>query len=384
MDPKPTMLLDERSAIGIGDLSRLRSGNAINPAAIPRVALLASAPLAEHLAASTQFEFIPYGAPDAAVLSGIRPFDIDAILIEFESGIDCVSGVMDLAGNLFVDLPAFVYCSLENQREAARFGWRLMAVDHAAALAEIEEKFQRALFLFPWLRCEVLRKILASLKTIPAEAASHQKLVQELQRPHYNIQRVAEMIKQDPALTAQLLKIVNSAAFAPRFPIICVDEAVARLGATKLQTLIVAAWAFFIIDDNVCPGFKPRHEWCHAVDIAGRVAKFCQLERVSAEASEAAIIAALLHDLGKPLLAANIPGDYARVLESARTNNYPLWQAENQMLGFNHAEIAGCLLGLWGVPLPVVEAVMLHHVENPQAGSTAALIQRAHEVRAPL
>ena len=216
------------------------------------------------------------------------------------------------------------------------------------------------------------------LKTIPAEAASHQHIAHELQNPQFDLKHIAELIKRDPALTAQLLKIVNSPAFSRGIPVQNVDEAVLILGALKLQALVASAWAFFLIDDNACRGFHPKSEWQHAVAIAERVRRICEEEQVNSQTADTAIIAAMLHDLGKLLLAANRSCDYAVILENVEMKQKASWEIENWMFGFNHAEIAGCLLGLWGVPLPVAEAVMLHHTENPAPASVAAMIQKAH------
>jgi len=346
---------------------------------LPCVALVASAEVGNCLAASTQFKFIRHGHADPGILGGIQQSAMAGVLIHFEAGAGHVPDFVSCAGRDFPDLPCFILCSQDDQKEVSRFGWQVIAVHDPASVMEIEEKLQRALFLFPWMRSDVFRKILFAIKTIPAESASHQRIARELQNPQFNLEHIAKLIKQDPALTAQLLKIVNSAAFFRSSPVQNVDEAVTIVGAMKLQALVLSAWAFFLIDDGACAGFHPKSEWKHAMEIAERVRHICKTERVKFDLTETAIIAALLHDLGKLLLAANLPHDYARVLEMVDTDHRPAWQVENQILGFNHAEVAGCLLALWGVSLPVARAVLHHHADGLPENSAAGLIQKAHQ-----
>ncbi len=344
----------------------------------PHMVLCASQKLRERLATSTKYEFVPFGNANPEILREIDQSQIEGVLIHYEDGNQKLSDFIDVAGRDIPHLPCFILCNQNDQRKLSQYGWQFIVIQDITSVSEIEEKLQRVLFLFPWMKREVLKKTLGALKKIPDEAASHQRIARELQNPQFDLKQIADLIKLDPALTAQLLKIVNSAAFSRGTSVQNVDEAVLILGALKLQALVSSAWAFFLIDDGACKGFCPRDEWNHAVTIADRVRRLCEEEGANAQTTETAIIAAMLHDLGKVLLAANLPHDYAVILEKTALGQEPSWQVENQLLGYNHAEVAGCLLGLWGVPLPVVEAVMLHHTEGLDPTSEAYFIQKAH------
>jgi HD-like signal output (HDOD) protein len=69
----------------------------------------------------------------------------------------------------------------------------------------------------------------------------------------------------------------------------------------------------------------------------------------------------LLHDIGQLVLAANLPVDFQAAIGLARDRDIELWRAEMEVLGTDHAEIGACLLAIWGLPGPIVEAVGLHH-----------------------
>jgi HD-like signal output (HDOD) protein len=85
------------------------------------------------------------------------------------------------------------------------------------------------------------------------------------------------------------------------------------------------------------------------------------MEEADLDVAEQAFAAGLLHDLGKLLLAANLPEAFRQAIALAREQGRPVWEAESQVLGVCHAELGACLLGIWGLPAPIVEAVALHH-----------------------
>jgi HD-like signal output (HDOD) protein len=79
-----------------------------------------------------------------------------------------------------------------------------------------------------------------------------------------------------------------------------------------------------------------------------------------------AVMAALVHDVGKLVLATRSPRHFARALAEATREQVPLFAAEKQLMGVSHAEVGAYLLGIWGLPSPVVEAVAHHH--TPDSG----------------
>src|SRR5439155_20411384 len=80
-----------------------------------------------------------------------------------------------------------------------------------------------------------------------------------------------------------------------------------------------------------------------------------------AEVVGQAFTAGMLHDIGKLLLAANLPEGFKEALATARREQMQLWDAERAVFGATHGELGACLLGIWGLPMPIVEAVALHH-----------------------
>jgi len=73
-----------------------------------------------------------------------------------------------------------------------------------------------------------------------------------------------------------------------------------------------------------------------------------------------------------------LPEKYTQILETTEANNQSEWQAEKQMLGFNHADIGGHLLKLWGLPDHVVAAVVFHHEPTMSMENEFSLLTAVH------
>jgi putative nucleotidyltransferase with HDIG domain len=224
-----------------------------------------------------------------------------------------------------------------------------------------EQRVERSLVLNQWLMQPEFRMILPKLRAIPSLPESHRRVVQALQDPEFQIDDVAKLISQDLALTAQLLKIVNSAALGLSQPVQSISTAIGVLGVVRLQSLVVSAWAFFFADEAMCRGFSPSEEWQHALAVAEAAQKLAREARAKGALVETTFIAGILHDVGKVLLAANSPETYAGIIALARSKKQSLHQTEKEVLGYTHAEVGACVLGLWGLDLAIVEAVWRHN-----------------------
>jgi putative nucleotidyltransferase with HDIG domain len=223
------------------------------------------------------------------------------------------------------------------------------------------DRIERAILVNQWLARPEFRMLLPRLRTIPSLPESHRRVVEVLQDPQFDLAQVAAIVARDVGLTAKLLKLVNSAALGLAHPINSISDAIAMLGAARLQSLVMSAWAFSFADEKMCRGFSPAAEWQHALSVAQAAEKLARERRAKPALIEAAFVAGILHDVGKVMLAANSPEAYAGILALAKKQSQPLWQTETQVLGYSHAEVGGCLLGLWGLDLPLVEAVSRHH-----------------------
>lgn len=197
-----------------------------------------------------------------------------------------------------------------------------------------------------------LRRVLgdSDVPTIPELVAV---AIEQVSAPDCDLRQVADTIGLDPGTSARLLKIVNSAAFAPRNPIVGVRHAVTMLGKNRVESLLISIAVSKAVSRPV-PGFDIRDFWRTAAWRAAAAAALSRLvDRVHASAN---FTAALLQDIAIPLLVANEPR-YSDVLEEWTAGGGDLSDIERRVFGWTHVDVAGWLFDEWGFPEPLRDAV---------------------------
>jgi len=227
-----------------------------------------------------------------------------------------------------------------------------------------------------------LKQMVGRLGRLPSIPALYLKLVNQLQDPLIDLEVVAATVSQDIAMTAQILKLVNSAFFGLRRNISNADQAVTYLGVDTLKSLVLSAQAFSQFDGNVNHGFSMDQLWAHSLQVAAVARGIAREEGGASTLAEEAFAAGLLHDTGQLILAANLRTEYCDLIQRARAVPCPLEVMEAQAYGTTHAEVGGYLLGLWGLPTPIVEAIMLHHHPRLSPVSSFTALTAVHVAEA--
>jgi len=217
---------------------------------------------------------------------------------------------------------------------------------------------ERATSLSNILSNKLLANLVGSVKDLPVLPRTYMALRQKLAEPEASIRDVVHIVEQDVAISAKILQLVNSAFFGLPREVSSVRTAVGFLGIEMLQNLVLSAGVFTIFDQLAqLPGFSCEELQAHSqltAKIAGQIP-------ASAHVRGIAVVAGMLHDVGKLVLATRAPAHFKRALEGAETEGLPLYAVETELMGVSHAEVGAYLLGIWGLPSPVVEAVAHHH-----------------------
>ncbi len=227
--------------------------------------------------------------------------------------------------------------------------------------AVIRTVIGRALELRALLSDERLVRLISRLSNLPSLPSLHHEIVAELQSPNASSGRIGDIVAHDPAMTAKILQLVNSAFFGIRRKICSAREAVSFIGIETIQALVLSLNAFDSFRSQGVPNYTIENIWSHSV-IAGIFAKrILQKENGGDSMADAALTAGLLHDLGKLVLASNLPEEYGKVLRKVTHEGISFPDAERDVFGSTHEEVGAYLLGLWGLPDLIVESVAWHH-----------------------
>lgn len=223
---------------------------------------------------------------------------------------------------------------------------------------ELRAAVDRLCDLEALLNDEALRDTLGSIGELPVPPRTYQRLVGLLGQEEVDLRAVAHVVEEDTGISAKILQLVNSGFFGLRREITSIEQATSYLGTITIRDLVLTTEVFRSFEGgSSLVGRALRAEQEHSLLVA-RIARSMFDDK--ARAGEA-FLAGLLHDLGKLLLAAYLPERFASVRCDASQNAEPLYEVEERLLTVSHAEIGAYLLGLWGLPYAVVEAVAHHH-----------------------
>jgi len=241
-------------------------------------------------------------------------------------------------------------------------------------LAQEEWKF--------WTEHKSLAKLVSRMQKLPTLPALYVEMQNELAKPDASIDCVGELIAKDPAMTAKILRMVNSAVFGLSLKVCFPAEAVVYLGVARTSSLVLAAALTKDFEQIVCPNFSHEEFWQHSVTVGSfaRVIALCETQDY--RVADIAFTAGLLHDIGKLLLAANLPDLYAQIVSEAQRSALPIQQVEKDILDGSHGELAACLLGKWGLPGAILEAIAWHNCPAKSADSKFSGLTAVHMANA--
>jgi putative nucleotidyltransferase with HDIG domain len=208
---------------------------------------------------------------------------------------------------------------------------------------------------------EAICELAGSLKNLPSLPQLYLEIADALQSPTVTSQQIAEIASKDPAICAKLLHLSNSAFFGFSREVYSVGEAVQLLGVGIIQSLAMAVPIFSSFSRGKCPSFPIDYVWEHSVQTGVLGRQICSQQMDDSYLSEQVFCAGLLHDIGKIILADGLPEEYDAVLKESRDTRTPLLEVERKHFQATHAEVGAYLLALWGLPIPLVEAVANHH-----------------------
>ena len=212
-----------------------------------------------------------------------------------------------------------------------------------------------------------LRRVVARIQQLPSPPTVYFRLMQELANPNSSTDSVGEIICQDASVTAKLLQLANSAFFALPEPVVSVPEAVQVMGFNLVKSLSLSLGLYASLNADAAGELNSDRLYLHSLATGLLAQKILTDEGADPATVDAAFTAGVLHDTGKLVLATALPDMYRRAAQLAADELIPQWQAE----------VGAYLLGLWGLPPAIVEAVAWHHQprhrDPPVLGALAAV-----------
>jgi HD-like signal output (HDOD) protein len=221
----------------------------------------------------------------------------------------------------------------------------------------LRETIERACQVRGLLDSSALREVVGRLDRLPSVPHTYWELTRAIDRPDVSVAEIARIVETDPAMTVKVLQLANSAYFGAAQRKVSVSAAVAYLGLGLLKGLALTVHVFSALEGAPAAAFsleELQREWL----MTARLARSFVIPR---ERAEEAFTAGLVHDIGKVVLATAQPERYGEVVQEARASGRAQHVVEEERLGVTHAAVGAYLLGVWGLPLSIVEVVARHH-----------------------
>ncbi|MFZ3215769.1 MAG: response regulator [Candidatus Acidiferrales bacterium] len=223
---------------------------------------------------------------------------------------------------------------------------------------KLQTAIERATSLNDILNSKMLMSIVGSIQQLPSLPQTCMEMREALADPDVSASRISRLVERDPAMSAKILQLVNSAFFGVARNVGDIQTAINYLGRNILESLVLSVEIFRVFrPSQPIPGFSLEELHAHAqlvAKVTGCIAGDAALAGIG-------LIAGLLHDVGKLVLAEATPEHFARAIAGARAENRPLFEVEEALIGVSHAELGAYLLSMWGIPYVIVEAVAHHH-----------------------
>jgi putative nucleotidyltransferase with HDIG domain len=226
-------------------------------------------------------------------------------------------------------------------------------------LEDLKQKLTHTFALRELLADPRLKEIVCQLENIPSLPSLYIAITTALQSPDTSITQVGDIIAQDMGMCMKVLQLVNSAFFGLPGQISNPRQAAALIGIDNIKALVLSVHVFsqFQNSSNQDLSFL----WNHCLATASYAKAIARLQGAGRQIVDDSFTAGLLHDVGKLILYSVCKEECDRIWKLAAEEKTPSLTLERSALGCTHAGVGAYLVGLWGLPDPIVEAVAWHH-----------------------
>jgi putative nucleotidyltransferase with HDIG domain len=202
-------------------------------------------------------------------------------------------------------------------------------------------------------------KIIQKVSIFPSMPQAGIKLRALLTEEDVSIDEIEKILRHDPGLAANVLRLANSAYFGMPTKVSTLRHAVMLLGVTRFTQIAVTASMNKIMDGAVEGyGLSPGELWLHSIAVSTTAEALAKNRKLAGNSDF--FTPALLHDLGKLVLDEFIKKELPKI-ESLIAEDVPFIIAEKDVLGTDHAEIGALILSKWRLPGDLINAVRWHH-----------------------
>lgn len=214
--------------------------------------------------------------------------------------------------------------------------------------------------------------VLKDINKLPPMSNTVIRVMALVQNPSVSIQELAAEISKDPAITASIIKLSNSAYYRASKPIRTVQESLMTLGIKVVKEIVLLSASKAILNKEL-KGYQMESDamWLHSLVVAELAAKI-STQRKLALTRDLVFTSGLLHDIGKVILQQFFPAKLMEIRNELKTSTIPFTEIEKKYFGYDHQEVGMRALETWNFPEELKEVVAYHH--NPEKATKYPLL----------
>lgn len=205
-------------------------------------------------------------------------------------------------------------------------------------------------------------EIIKLIDKLPRFSTTVTKIMQLSSDPRSSPKDIINAISMDPSLTAQVLKMINSAYFGVPYKVVSLNRAVVMLGLNTIKNVAIGS--------SVATNMKMRDDfkwftgeefWEHNLGVAVGAKMIAEKVGIPSTEREEFFIAGLLHDIGKMVFVQHVTREFAEVIDPEKTSGEIVHELETNAFGINHAELGSVMAEKWQLPQLLSETISQHH-----------------------
>ncbi len=205
-----------------------------------------------------------------------------------------------------------------------------------------------------------LENLLQQSSELPSLPEVYFKVSDLLESKTSDAYKIGEAVQTDPALTARILALVNSAYYGLPNHVTSIPQAVSLLGRKRLKQVLMGSVLAGVFSDEEIANFGVREFWEHSIKTA-IIARHIAMQNAQILDHEAFFTAGLLHDIGRLVLAREAADELAAIDAIVNAGGKGVVELETERLGISHLDVGRALMKKWNMPSMLTQCVLKHH-----------------------
>jgi len=211
-----------------------------------------------------------------------------------------------------------------------------------------------------------LDSIINNIDQLPSIPEVASKIINMVNNPDVSFKQVADEISKDQPMTANILKLSNSAYFSKGKEISSIDRAIVTLGLKEVKNIVMVIATKPVLDKPVTGYDLDKGAlWAHGLLVANISSNIAVLKKRK-DVADIVFTGGIIHNVGKVVVSLYIKMAYRDILECVQSKGLSFTAAEKEIMGYNHLEIGEKILKKWKFP-PVLQSIVRYYSEPDKA-----------------